>query len=567
MLNSNLGHNISFKQADVNILALSDTHGDTKSTIPLYQNIKDSKDDVFIKKSAPSTLNLLAVVGDWFMNPTQKGFLTYPKMTTGQYQSVFLNAIIKKTKSFVPDLKVLYTPGNHCLDGGSKVLLENTKNIDMDTIISNSHIENAPDIKNLDKSSKNKISESKILEIPDDKDPKKIHKVLALGIIPINIDYLVKEDISGLGLFGTKNIKDADLKEKDARETCVALKEIVDKFKEKNPDGAVMLMSHAGEPVSKTIARNVQNIDLILNAHDHQDKLSYVKNDDGKITRIVSLSQNAQKIEGVNIHFDDDNNITVSSKPHYTDFKNIDPKNPIQALYNYLFKKDLSPIFSIKDPLGRSELSIDNVRYENNDLANFCTDAVYSEIKKEHPEVTVFGVGSTAFRKNLPTSTNRPIINMDNIDLMKGIAGELANVMVGSISGQILASYIYENVIDNLSSPSRNALNQFSGIVINKAAIQDLSQNNININSKNPKCAYQYIQIRNEFGEFEPIDPEKNYNVALPKKLFVKSTNKPFHDSIKNFENTNIPVDAYFRQFAENCAKEIDLNLDYRIIT
>lgn len=560
-------HSISFKQANVNIMAFSDTHGDVKSTIPLYQNFRDNKQDIFKDANNSSTLNVMALVGDWFMNPSQDGYLSDKTKTSGDYQALFLSKFIEKIKEAVPKLSVLYTPGNHCLDGGDKVFLKNIKDIEMDTVISNSHLEEATLIKELPIEQREKIKEFKILEVKDDKDPTFKHKVLAIGILPINIDFLVKEDISGLGLFGTSSVKEADLREKDALVACEALKKIVDNFKKENPKGAVMLMSHSGEPISKAISRNIPEIDLVLNAHDHQDKISYVGHDDGSITKIVSLSQNAHKIEGVKIHFDDDGNIDISSKRCYTDFEKKAFSNPLDIFYKKTFEKDLAPVFSLKDPLGRPKISVDDIRYENNDLANFCTDSIFTQVNKEYPHITVLGIPSTAFREDMPTSDTRAIMNMDIIDLMKGIAGDLSKIMIGQMSGKTLGSFIYENVVDNLASPSRNALNQFSGIVINKAAIQQAVESGIKIDRKDPAEIYKYIKIRTGDGTFEELNPEKDYEIALPKKLFVKSTNKEFKEAGKDFYNTEKMVSDYFKDFVADCPSEIPLQLDYRIIT
>lgn len=551
---------ISFKQANVNIMAFSDTHGDLKSTAPLFQNFQDNKEDIFENKEEKSTLNLMTIVGDWFMNPTQKGYLSDKNKTSGDYQATFLKAFIDNTKSLIPGLKVFYTPGNHCLDGGDKVFLSHIKNLDMQTIISNSDLKQAESIKSLSPKQRKKIHEYKIVEVQDDKNSKLKHKVLILGITPINIDFLVKEDIKGLNLLGTKDCKEAYLKAKDADETAEIISKITKDF-----NGAVILMSHAGEPVAQAIAKKVGNIDLILNAHDHLDETIPVKTKSGFVTKIVSLSENANKIESIKLHFDDDGNISIKNDPpYYTDFESNLERNPINKMYKNMLKEDITPLAKVIDPKKRQSLNIKNVRYGNNDLANFCTDAILSKIKETHPEVQAFIIPSTSFRSDLPTSITRPIINLDLIDLFKGISGNLSKVLVGDIKGQMLSKFILENILDNLSNPDRNTLNQMSGIIIDKRSIKETLdwQNNKDLSSFT-----DFIKIKNEKGEFEPIDLEKTYSIALPKKLFVKSTIPEFKELMSTFTDQNNTVYDYFKDFVKDGPEEIKLNIDKRVLT
>lgn len=550
---------ISFKQANVNIMAFSDTHGDLKNTAPLFQNFQDNKDDIFEKKEEKSTLNLMTIVGDWFMNPTQKGYLSDKNKTSGDYQTIFFKSFIENTKSLIPGLKVFYTPGNHCLDAGDRVFLNHIKNLDMQTIISNADLKQAESIKNLSPKQRKKIHEYKIIEVQDDKKPELKHKVMILGITPINIDFLVKENIKGLNLLGTKDCKEAYLKAKDVDETAEIISKITKDF-----NGAVVLMSHAGEPVAKAIAKKVGNIDLILNAHDHLDETIPVKTQNGFVTKIVSLSENANKIESIKLHFDDDGNLSIKNNPYYTDFESNLESNPINKMYTNMLKEDITPLVKVIDPKGRQSLNIKNVRYGNNDLANFCTDAILSKIKETHPEVQAFIIPSTSFRSDLPTSITRPIINLDLIDLFKGISGDLSKVLVGDINGKILYKFILENVLDNLSNPDRNTLIQMSGIIIDKKSIKETLEWQ---NNKDLSSLTDFIKIKNEYGEFEPIDLEKPYSIALPKKLFVKSTIPEFKELMSTFTDQNNTVYDYFKSFVKDGPEEIKLNIDKRVLT
>lgn len=548
-------------------MAFSDTHGDLNGIIPLYQNFHENSKDIFQNQNDKSTLNLMTVVGDWFMNPDQKGYLTDPSKTSGDYQAEFFNAFIKNAKSLIPNLKVLYTPGNHCLDGGAKTLVEHVQKLDLDCIISNANLsEESTLINEIPLENRKKFNEFKILEVQDDKDKSLIHKVLVLGISPININYLVKEDISGLNLFGTNNKKEADMTDDDTKITAEALNKIILEFKKNNQSSGVILMCHSGEPVSKAIANEVADIDLILNAHDHLDKISYVNNKFGTKTKIISLSQNGHKLEKVNLHFNDSGIKSVTTQSYYTDFEKPQQDNPLKIMYDRLFKKDLDPLVKIHDQKNRSELAIDDIRYQNNDLANFCTDTILSEIHKKNPEVNVFFMPSTAFRENLPTSNKRAVTNLDLISLLKGIAGDNSNVMIGKMTGKTLAGFLAENISDNLRSPSRNAIIQPSGLNINRTAISQKVAQGANLCRSDAELIYEFVKIQNSNGKYESISPNIEYTIALPQKLFVKSTNNEFKKEGRSFSNTQTMISEYFRNNILNSKSEIDLKIDNRIV-
>ena len=88
------GQNIAFKAAQVNILATADNHGNLNSLPLLAETVKANKSDIFIKADEKSTLNIFAVVGDWFINPSKKGYLTNRELTNGDIQKKFLDKTI-----------------------------------------------------------------------------------------------------------------------------------------------------------------------------------------------------------------------------------------------------------------------------------------------------------------------------------------------------------------------------------------------------------------------------------------------------------------------------------------
>ena len=94
MIKAIRGYNPSFEAAQVNILATSDNHGNFLSWPMLAQTVQNNRKDIFVKSEDDSTLNIFAVAGDWFINPSKKGFITNPKTTNGILQYQFLTNFI-----------------------------------------------------------------------------------------------------------------------------------------------------------------------------------------------------------------------------------------------------------------------------------------------------------------------------------------------------------------------------------------------------------------------------------------------------------------------------------------
>ncbi len=82
--------NVSFKSSQVNFVSMADNHGDLLAMPQMFKAIQINKKDIFEKAADNSTLNVLAIAGDFFMNPAKKGFLTNPDFNNGDVQYNFL---------------------------------------------------------------------------------------------------------------------------------------------------------------------------------------------------------------------------------------------------------------------------------------------------------------------------------------------------------------------------------------------------------------------------------------------------------------------------------------------
>lgn len=511
------GKQINFGQANINIAALSDTHGQIDKTAAICDTYEKHKEEIHPDGQNKSNLNVLAVVGDWFMNPTRKGYLSF-KETIGDMQGKFLGDLIDRMKSGLGNLSSLYTPGNHCLEGGDTFLFDKVKKCDMTTVMTNVDMEDSKSITSLEPEARKKFTEATVLEVPDDKDPDKVHKMLVLGMICPNMDYYCNGLINDLDIMDRNRKKEVKIEESDLQETYKQFNEQIAKFKEENPNSPVMLLNHAGQRVVQMLCNNC-DLDLVLNGHDHKDQTSeFVSSKTGKKTYVCSLSENAKKLEAVNVHFDDDGKYSFDSKALYVQLQNQDAK--FKELFDTTFAEDTKGIVEIYDPAGSDRLKVDNIRYADNPLEKLVTDTILTDIKTTHPDTELFMMNTSAFRSELQVDKENPVTNMQLMDLMSGLIEKEAKIRVGSFPGETITKMVYQNVRENNENKTRNVLMGWSGLQIDRGSLIRLQ----NAGSEDMKEAAKYIKIMNKDGEWEPIDFSRSYKTAVTQKLFDKTT-------------------------------------------
>ena len=516
MIGSIQGYSPSFKAAQLNILATSDNHGNFLTWPLLAQTVENNKKDIFQKAEEDSTLNLLAINGDWFINPSKNGFITDPDASSGKLQFSILNQFIdfvRKQAGKDAKFDTVYTMGNHDLDAGDSFMYNVMRKAKMNTLITNVDVENSPGIqKVLNKT--DKVTKSKVYSIPDDKNPYLEHKVLLLGVTIPSMKFYNPGLLKDMRFFDDCNKKDANLKEEDLLNTFNAVKEEVEKFKEENPKGAVIVMSHTGAPISKMIKKHVPEIDVILNGHDHKNLTSLIGS-----TNIDSLGKDNEIIKAFSLKFDDDGDLekevnTYVSKA--TSTEKLD-KNPINTHMRELLAEDLKPLVSVTDISGsEAELPYNEleVRSKNSYLANYLTSAVKRSVRKLTGENDVIvGIQSSIIRGGLKNDSN----NLAIMKIFDGVSEDLSNVKIGALSGEELVGLITENIKSNLKNPKRNTLIQWSDIKINRTLISDI------VEGKSKKDFSDAIQVRNNItNEFEPINLNKKYKIAIGEKFLVK---------------------------------------------
>ncbi|MBQ8634760.1 metallophosphoesterase [bacterium] len=537
------GQNIAFKSARVNILATADNHGNLTTLPLLAETIKANQDDIFIKSDDNSTMNIFAVVGDWHINPSKKGFLTNPSLTNGEIQRKALDKTVDYVRNLLgkkSNFDAIFTMGNHDLDGGDGFIYSVMKSGKKKTLVTNADIDNSPSLKSEMMRNPN-VATSIVYEIPDDKNPDLKHKILFLGVTIPSMKFYNPNLLTGMRFHDDVNKKDANLTPEDLEKTFEVIKQQVDSFKEENPKGAVVLLSHMGGNISEMIRERVPQINIILNGHDHKNLTSLT----GK-TNINSLGQNNNIIKALNLKFDDNGDLVRTNLNTFftmTTVRDELDSNPLTKFIEKAFEKDTKPIVSLKDVMGNpAQLDYgDVIRYSNSHLANYLTSAVKRSVRAitDDPDVIV-GIQSSIIRGGIKDGST-------NLDLMKvfdGVSENLSDVKIGKIKGYELVGLISENIYENLKAPKRNTIIHWSDIQVNRTLLSEIYEGK---SRKKPKDA---IKVRiSGTNQFKPIDTEEDYEIAISSKYLIKD-DIVWPQKIRNrFVSLNQTYDQLFRSY------------------
>lgn len=530
---------VGFKAAQVNIVAMSDNHGNVQNLPQLVGAIDKNKGDIFKKADEKSTLNMFAIAGDFFMNPHKKGYMTKPELSNGDIQANFLQKVVNTVKGIVKNnFDTVYSLGNHCYDGGDEFVFNKLKDEPVKTLVTNVDLEKSPLVTGLMKDHKN-IVKSQVYEVQDDKNPNLKHDVMFVGVtIPSLKGKLTKTE-----LYDNSNKKDTQLTEDDLQGTFNVLNKEVQAFKEKHPKGAVVLLSHMGAPISKMIQKNVPNINVILNGHDHTRD-----NAEQGGTIINSLGKDNEIIKSVNFRFNDDGDLEdVGYNMYLTE--NTAPNKDVKTFLDKNFEEDIKPLVKMH---GASELEYsDKIRYANTELTNFLTSTVAEEARKEIPDLSSVALQSSYVRGGIKEGST----NLNLLKIFDGIDVESQNLNVGNVKGSQLVDIISKNVKSNLEAPTRNTLIQWSDFQVNRTMIEKISK------GESQNSYADAVKCRNqETGKFENIDLNKDYKVILSNKILSK---KDFKEVKDNFKSIDKNYDDFFR--ANIKGKNYEVNVDDKV--
>ncbi len=565
--NLNIKRNVNFKSAIFACAAMSDSHGDTKNPPKAELALNDNYKKVFndinplnpddrVKPSSIYTAFLHS--GDFLMNGAVKGYRDKTKCSA-DYQFAALEKLSdifgKRIKESLGDevvYKKFLTLGNHDFDGTDKALWGYLKNSKFTTVVTNMDLDKSPKVKQL-MNENNNIVTKQIISIPDDKndirrengEEELFHKVMILGVTIPSIPFYNPTLHPDTHFLDESNKKDVKLTKKDLMKTLTCISRTVKEFKEQNPKGAVIVMSHTGNPISNMIRNAAPGINFIFNGHDHENIVRHI----GKTT-IQSLGQNNDQIKFFKLFFDDfsqdeygnitggeltviDKSSTYSTK--YTNDNRLSGTEMQKWINDNLAKDDDAENYpamwySCPDPkyAAYKTLKYDEhqVRALNSPLANFLTSSIASEIRRM-PDLYGKNVASVALQSSVIRSgIQEKMSNMDMIRIFNGLGESLSTLSVGYVTGDELSGIIAENVFSNLES-DRNTMLQWSDVQINKDMLKDIKE------GKSDKSPIDAIKMRNLKTEtamtpstWEDVDPDKEYKVVLPTKYLMKDSLK-----------------------------------------
>ena len=540
--------NSSFKGAIVNVNAFSDTHGELLLANNALEDFRTRQQDIFCREEK-GRHNVVAVCGDWFMDGGRVGYTTNPTKPNAEFQLEMFNKFISELKKIAGNTTTLFTPGNHEFDGGTKLLDSVLSEIDAEVIATNLDIENSPAF---EKTIKNgKLFSEKIVEVDDDKNPHLKHKLLFLGVMPVNLPTYQK-NLDGVEL--TDKIEKAQrfVNKEDYKKTLELCKEKISKFKQENPNGIVIFMSHTGVDFSDTLASESE-VDIIFDGHEHKDNIRFVSS-----TPIIPLSQNFKKIVNTKITIKDDGSLDHIMFKEFNPTTNL-RRGTLFKFYCQLFKQDIRKTYSIQTPINKLELlDTKGIREGNNFLANFVTDSILSELQKEDPTIDFFALNASAIRHPLKVSSHPSIAPFDIMNVLAGIKEEDGKVMTTKVTGNELAYLVADNLLFNKDTPQKNPIIHYSGLIIDKTKMLK----GLSIGKKPHELTQLIIDAKTNL----PIEKNKEYNIANVEKYFNKSANPKIKSLKYNSEYTPFTVQELFKKhFQEAENGQVNAKCDIRI--
>lgn len=585
MLSKIQSGDLSFKSARVNILATADNHGNIMRLPRLLKTVENNAKEIFPKAGAKSTKNFFAIVGDWFINPSKKGFITHPEFSNGELQNLALIKTIDSVRNVVkevgkkdsetgktPALEVLYDMGNHCLDAGTDFILKVMRNNPMKTLITNVNLKKSPAIAKA-MASNEKIVKSMVYEIPDDKNPELKHHLLFVGATIPSMDFYNPGLCKGLEFFDNSNKKDANLTEADIQGSINAIKAEVDVFKRMYPKGAVILLSHMGGRLSEIIQKNIPQINHILNGHDHKNVQSNV----GK-TSVNSLGKDNEMIKALNFEFNDEGDfVKATMTPYFTETTLADglEKHPFQLFLNECFEKDLEPLVSLGELKSEADIEVAKAKFPSFVDKVLAKYGILSEEKRAdlmsntnfkemiHLEAAKALEEEESVAKGLNRLSYGNEIRYKNSYLMNYLTSALKRTIRDSIDPEIFTvalqssivrgdlrdgadnlsvMKIFDGVSEDLSNLKIGTINgeEMVGLIVENvlANLKAPTRNTIIhwsdvqvnrtliesiVNGKSDAKYSDAIRVRNPLTKhFEPIDLEENYKMVIGEKFLVK---------------------------------------------
>lgn len=536
-----------FKGATININAFSDTHGELSLANNALEEMHVRKNRIFTPQKK-GCKNITAISGDWFIDGSRKGYISHPEIKNGFFQLTIFNKFMTELRKFAPDNTTIFTPGNHEFDGGVELLKDIFSELDAEILMTNLEKKKSPAFKEV--INENKLITERIIEVDDDKTPDLKHKVLFLGISPVNL-VSYQPHLDGVSLIDNVNKSQALVKPEDYQQTLDLCKGKIAKFKEENPKGFVVLLSHTGVNFADNLAKE-SDINLVFDGHEHKEDVRMVNG-----TPIIPLSQNFKRIVNTKLKIDDNGNLEYLKIKLFSPLKNP-IKGSIERLYRELFKKDIEKRYSIRtDNPSVKSLDTQNIRTGNNHLANFVTDSVLNEIRNKDGSIDFFALNSSAIRHPLTVSQEAGVSPFDVLNVLGGIKEEDGQIMTTEVTGEELAMLIVDNISFNKIDQNKNPLIHYAGLIIDRTKILEAMER-----GENPESMTKYIKNANT-GKL--INPRRKYKIANVEKYFNKSNNPNIKAMKEHSKFIGSSVQEEFKKHFENSGGRLYARCEQRI--
>ncbi len=526
--------NVSFKSANVNINVISDTHGHINDCDKFLGTFKDNQKNL-TTNGGRGNADLFAVCGDWFISGGSKGYHSDPQKPFGLFQLDVFNKMTDSLKSSVEGLQTIFIPGNHEYDGGSQLLSDTFEKLNNDTTILNTNLD-------LKKSSvfkksidEGKLVNSKVIEVEDDKEDGVFHKVLLLGVSPVNLEYYCK-NIAGTKFIDNINIPQKQVEPEHYENTMQDCINRINDFKSENPDGAVVFFSHTGVNFAENLIRRTKHVDFVFDGHEHKVGINYV--DD---VPVFALSKDFNYFGNLKLHFDDNGKLTLNYSQIPVKKSKSLPDKEMTDFYNNLIKDDLKPEYMIISNIN-GDLSDKDIRLGENALANFITDSILSEIKKIDDSVDIFALNASAMRNYLPSGKDHPINHMQVMNLLSGITEQEAEIVTTKVSGEQLMEILLDNYLLNRTAPERIPIIHYSGLTVDRTAF---------LKAHDSGSKYSELAECVKTADGKTIDLNKTYNIANVIKYFNKMQNHDLKELGKKSKSLNVSVKQLFEKYFE----------------
>ena len=539
----------SFKSANISINSFSDTHGEMLLADSALDKIQQNKNDIFLKNEQGNA-NILAVCGDWFMNGNQKGYSNNPKKPLAKFQLEIFNELINQIKLLAGgrNFTSLFLPGNHEFDSDITLLDEVLSELNAETILTNLNLSDSPAL--IRSTKRRKVINEKIVEVEDSKNPNLTHRILFLGVCPVNMS-AYQTHLTGVDFLDNINKSRHYIDKSDYKKTFNDCITRINKFKKNNPNGIVILLSHTGANFADNLVQQAP-VDLVFDGHEHLDDIRFVNK-----TPIIPLSQNFRKTVNAKLKINDDGHLeSITLKTLFPDNSNC--QGVIAKLYHKLFSADLEEKYYIKPENPEvQELDTSHVRTGNNFLANFVTDSILEELNKIYSQVDFFALNSSSIRHSLSTSIDKKNSKFNVLNVLSGIREDQSQIFLTELNGRELLKMVLDNYKFNNESPENNTIIHYSGLIIDRTNLMQAYENGAPDDD-----LYQYIVNANDN---TPINPNKKYIIANAEKYFDKNPNKEIKAMKSKSIATGRNVHELFLEHFENSNGNLTVKCDVRI--